>query len=473
MRYRPAYIIPVALVTLGVASLAALLAGCGTSPGTPPAGADSGSVSVTIVRSAGEVQAAAVPSSAVEVKLTISAADITPPIVKVVDFPAGTDTVNAAIQNVPAGANRLLSVIAKNVDSTGPSMGNEVAVGSALLTVVPGGNEAARITLTPTAEGVTGMAVAGWPAAGGYGSPSIVVGPGSSDPSTGVITLGRVETSHTIAEDHVLVVEEQMDPDNLYDQDYVLCAPVSVSQYPGPLDLVFVIDVSMSMDEERESIVDTLDAFVADLVDAGNDLMLGVVTFRYDNANPDGYLDLTTDVDAVKGFIGGLSIHSGGASTRAENGNMGILYAHRNFGWRGDSERVYIVVTDEPFQPGTSGMDADAVVAELKGTPSKLVVVCPDFDNPSHPYYPLPSGVDDPKDLATRTGGAWCELIAPGYFDLVDLDVHRVLSDVYTIEYPTTLLGTEKRVRLWICSNGAPDYDGDSAKLSARANWAP
>lgn len=459
-------------LSLAVVVLVPATTGCGTSPGAPGAGQAVGTLSVTIVRG-GEAQAAEVPANAVEAKLTLSAADIVPPIVKVVDFPAGSSTAEATIQNVPAGPNRLLSVVAKSVDSAGPAMGNEVAVGSALLTIEPGENEAAHITLTPTPAGVTAMEIASWSPTSGYGSPSIVVGPKSSDPSKGVITLGRVETSHTITDANVLVSEEQLDPGNLYDQEYALCVPAHVSQYPGPLDLVFVLDVSMSMDEERDSVVSTLDAFVQDLVDAGNDLMLGVVAFRYDNANPDGYLGLTTDVDAVKAFISGLSIHSGGVSLRAENGSMGILYAHRNFDWRPDSERAYIVITDEPFQPGDSGLNINRVLYELRGTVSKLVVVSPDFDDPSHPYYPLPDSVDDPKDLATRSGGAWCELVPPGYFDLVDLDVHRVLSDVYNIEYPTTVLGTEKRVRLWISSNGAPTYDGDTARLAALANWAP
>lgn len=440
------------LALLGAVVLASMaltaLVGCdlGASPGAIPSG-ETGTVTMKVVKS--EAVAEAIPPSTVRVDVTLSAGDFAP-ITQTATFTAGDTEATITFYGIQVGSNRLVSVVARDQDV---ATQRAVAIGTALIDVYPGLNAVTTITLAATsalAEDVLAMPNSG------FSIPSIVVNPDPDDPSLGIVTF-----SPLLVWDPLLGYVPYGDPltatsFSVIENNDSVRAPLKAVQGGTEVDLVFVMDVSASMQEERDGVVASIEAFLADM--PSHDFRLGCVSFRYDDAAPDSYLDFVADdaagLQTFKDFVGGLTIESVGS--RSENGAMGVLYAHNNLSWRPGVSRAYILITDEPIQAGTSGQDVAACVAALAGN-SQVHVVSPAA---------FAGRPDDPKLIADGTGGAWYDLPTSGAFSLTDLGIVSAFVNYYSITYPTTLLGTEKSVTVVVnCPQGV-------ARDTCSANWS-
>lgn len=140
-----------------------------------------------------------------------------------------------------------------------------------------------------------------------------------------------------------------------------------------PVDLVFVIDDSSSMSEEADSVAIKVADFAVKLAGSGIDLRAGCVGFGYNSDQKVyGALDLARAADLQTYLTGpgrtgrGRTVGYGGPDAAAllaaapnytvsgggENGIVGIRFADRQFAWRAGANRVYVLFTDEPTQPG-------------------------------------------------------------------------------------------------------------------------
>lgn len=134
-------------------------------------------------------------------------------------------------------------------------------------------------------------------------------------------------------------------------------------------DVVFLVDNSGSMSEEANAIANSIIAWVEELSQTGIDLKVGCVGYDV-NGDISGainltdaqylytYLNRTSGTDRTVGFSGD------DASTLRENsyasdyyapdecGMAALHFAHDNFKFRSNANRIYINFTDEGNQPG-------------------------------------------------------------------------------------------------------------------------
>jgi hypothetical protein len=136
-------------------------------------------------------------------------------------------------------------------------------------------------------------------------------------------------------------------------------------------DVVFVVDNSGSMGQEADSVAAKIIAFANYLQVSGLDVRVGCVGHGYSSdariygaldlttaANLQTYLSRSSGITRTVGFTGADSArfataastfgHSGGG----ENSVVGIFFADSLFSWRSAANRVYVIFTDEPTQPG-------------------------------------------------------------------------------------------------------------------------
>ena len=184
------------------------------------------------------------------------------------------------------------------------------------------------------------------------------------------------------------------------------------------VDIAFIQDVSGSMGDEIEGVINSVSEFVDYLETANLDVRLGVVTFNSDIV-PTSWMDLTDDVIEFKQFYEGL--YAGGGTEKSIDA---IMYAHGNFDWRLLSQRIYILITDEDIDVGQYTM-AECLAA-IYG--SVVHAVC------------LDEGVADwnPKRLAESSGGKYMPLPSSGDFDLSGLPIGQLIGSAYVMRWKDT-----------------------------------
>lgn len=241
-------------------------------------------------------------------------------------------------------------------------------------------------------------------------------------------------------------------------------------------DVVFVVDNSGSMGEEADSIASRIIAFANYLQASGLSVRVGAVGHGYSSdqevygalnlttaAALQTYLNRATGLQRTVGFGGSDSAalaaaaYSGfSASSGGENSVIGITFADSLFSWRSGANRVYVVFTDEPTQPGglsfwsTSGLMSRWSTG--KGTIHTIF-----SDDTTGSWTPL--YYERPWDLSTLTGGTmkFIPSNAAG-LDLTTLPVTGALASSALIEFLTTNPGGTHNVIVTV--RGGTTADG-------------
>ncbi len=177
------------------------------------------------------------------------------------------------------------------------------------------------------------------------------VGPDPEDPETILITLNallNVSTNQPLEnldESNFIVYEDGV-PREIVDVQETESAG-------GQVDMCFCLDISGSMTDERDGVIDSIECFVQQLP-ANIDVKLAIVTFRYDSNQPEGYLDFVdgrSEVETFRHFLQGVDVWSiKGGQAKGENAPMAVIFGWQNLSWRSNSQKVFIVITDEPCQ---------------------------------------------------------------------------------------------------------------------------
>lgn len=218
-------------------------------------------------------------------------------------------------------------------------------------------------------------------------------------------------------------------------------------------DVVFVVDNSGSMSEEADSIAMKIIAFSTFLQASGLNVKVGCVGHGYNSdahvygamnlttaASLSAYLNRSTGTERTYGFGGTDSArfesaastfgHSGGG----ENSIVGIYFADSLFSWRQGANRVYVLFTDEPTQPGGFAQWSTGYLA-THWTPAKGTIhTVFSEDTTSYSYTDLQN--ERPWQLAVITGGTmkFIPSDASG-LDLTTLPVTNVLSNSTLVEF--------------------------------------
>jgi hypothetical protein len=118
-----------------------------------------------------------------------------------------------------------------------------------------------------------------------------------------------------------------------------------------PVDIVFVLDITESMQPYIDAVKQNIINFVNDLASNNRDYRLGLVTFEdyvvssYPDCNCAYRNQMTSDVHQFIGWVG--SLHAGGGGDIPED-QLGALDYAAKFPFRPDAQGIVIIVTDAP-----------------------------------------------------------------------------------------------------------------------------
>ncbi|MBU2447228.1 MAG: VWA domain-containing protein [Bacteroidetes bacterium] len=236
---------------------------------------------------------------------------------------------------------------------------------------------------------------------------------------------------------------------------------------PLPADVVFCLDVSGSMPSAVvDSLVNTISSFADILYNYGLDLQFGGIGYVGDIR---GTKNLTGDVANFKNWVRSTKFEDPvtevrfpryGSSILSQNAVTAIKYADSAFSWRNGAQRLYIVMTDAPVSPSSQINWANEwVVANQKGKSSVHVVFIGDTLKYTNLWYPLNLSNQNPKDIASATGGSFTLFpeTASG-LEISKLPVKNILAASHSIEFLSKSGNKNVRVLLSV----SPNYDGQS-----------
>ena len=243
-----------------------------------------------------------------------------------------------------------------------------------------------------------------------------------------------------------------------------------------PVDIVFVLDVTESMQPYIDAVKQNVIAFAQDLQANSRDYRLGLVTFEdyVVSAYPDcncAYRDsFTSDVKQFSDWVGGL--HAGGGGDIPEDQLDALAYAAK-FPFRPEAEGIIIIITDAPCHkrgdgPDRSGdqayrdhhPDPNADVTSLTGSDvaallkknglTLYAVVPPPFIEPSY------------QEIVDATHGRSYNIITEeGRFPSLVREIGHSIATEYSLTYLTPRPiedGTNRSVELKI------DYNGEAGE---------
>jgi len=133
-----------------------------------------------------------------------------------------------------------------------------------------------------------------------------------------------------------------------------------------PVDIVFVLDITESMQPYIDAVKQNVIAFAQDLAANNRDYRLGLVTFedyvvsKYPDCNCPYQQKMTSNVSEFTGWVGGL--HAGGGGDIPEDQLDGLAYA-ATFPFRPNSEAILILITDAPCHVKGDGPDPEGDAA--------------------------------------------------------------------------------------------------------------
>jgi Mg-chelatase subunit ChlD len=199
----------------------------------------------------------------------------------------------------------------------------------------------------------------------------------------------------------------------------------SLEKYTGGgttlADVVFVLDVSGSMGDEKAQIVAYLSEFADSLVMRGYDYQIGLVTF---STTIDRVVDLTTDVEHIKQTLNAIALWGG-----VEDSPLAI-YTASEMSFRAGSQRTIIWITDEEYPEHSYTVEQIVDRMLLMG-----ITV--------HGVGPTYLQTDWFNPIIIPTGGNFYDI--DGNFRDILLDVTRFKSqDLYQLRYQSQLAASEQ-----------------------------
>jgi FHA domain/von Willebrand factor type A domain len=245
-----------------------------------------------------------------------------------------------------------------------------------------------------------------------------------------------------------------------------------------PVDIVFVMDVTESMQPYIDAVKQNIISFAQDLAANNRDYRLGLVTFedyvisKYPDCNCPYRSAMTSDVHQFIDWVSGL--HAGGGGDIPEDQLDALAYA-ASFPFRPEAEGIIILVTDAPphhagdgseytqhdqayhdHHPGNTqvtDLTGDATAALLKKNGLTLYAVAP-------PPFIAP----EYQKIVDETHGRSYNIITEeGHFAELVRQIGHSIATQYSLTYRTPRPiedGTNRSVELQI------DYNGQSATAS-------
>jgi hypothetical protein len=232
------------------------------------------------------------------------------------------------------------------------------------------------------------------------------------------VTVGNPGLAHFDAEGavqlHFGLTDQNGQPVGNLTQDNVKVfedgKPARIVDFRGvgqgrPVDIVFVIDITESMQPYIDAVKQNMVDFAHDLAANNRDYRLGLVTFEdyvvsaYPDCDCEYRNALTSDVNKFIGWVG--TLHAGGGGDIPEDQLDGLAYA-ATMPLRPDAQGIVILITDAPPHVAGDGTDPSG--------DSAYRLHHPFHDSSGKCWYgypneePAPSGCSESADETEQTG---------------------------------------------------------------------
>ena len=243
-----------------------------------------------------------------------------------------------------------------------------------------------------------------------------------------------------------------------------------------PVDIVFVLDVTESMQPYIDAVKQNVISFAQDLASNNRDYRLGLVTFEdyVVSKEPDcgcAYRDkMTSNVHEFTQWVG--TLHAGGGGDIPEDQLDALAYAS-TFPFRPEAQGIIIIVTDAPDHQAGDGSahtqhdqaywdhhpNKDAGVTDL--TADKVAAMFKKNSLTLYAVVPPPFIAPDYEQLVNSSHGRSYNIVTEeGRFSELVREIGHSIATEYSLTYRTPVPiedGTQRKVELKV------NYDGQSA----------
>jgi FHA domain-containing protein/integrin beta-like protein len=238
-----------------------------------------------------------------------------------------------------------------------------------------------------------------------------------------------------------------------------------------PVDIVFVMDVTESMQPYIDAIKQNMITFAQDLNSNNRDYRLGLVTFedyvvsKYPDCNCEYRNKMTSNVQQFISWVG--TLHAGGGGDIPEDQLDALAYAS-TLPFRPDAQSILILITDAPSHHAGDGGDrqgdqayrdhhpADGDVTDLTG--DKVATMLQKQGLTLYGVVPPPFIAPEYKQVADATHGRLYNIISEeNRFSELVREIGHSIATEYSLTYRTPRPiedGTDRAVELKVNYNG-------------------
>ncbi len=240
-----------------------------------------------------------------------------------------------------------------------------------------------------------------------------------------------------------------------------------------PVDIVFVLDVTESMQPYIDAVKQNVIAFAQDLAANNRDYRLGLVTFedyvvsKYPDCNCAYQQKMTSNVSEFTGWVG--SLHAGGGGDIPEDQLDALAYA-ASFPFRPEAQGVIILVTDAPPHHAGDGSahtqhdqafwdhhpDRNADVTDLTG--DKVADLLKKNGLTLYAVVPPPFIAPEYAQIVDATHGRSYNIVTEeGRFSELVREIGHAIATQYSLTYRTPRPiedGTEREVEVTVNYGG-------------------
>src|SRR5712692_7990694 len=239
-----------------------------------------------------------------------------------------------------------------------------------------------------------------------------------------------------------------------------------------PVDIVFVMDVTESMQPYIDAVKQNVIAFAQDLQSNSRDYRLGLVTFedyvisKYPDCNCAYRSTMTSDVKQFTDWVG--SLHAGGGGDIPEDQLDALAYAS-TFPFRPEAQGILILISDAPNHHAGDGSahsqhdqaywehhSRDTDVTDLTG--DKVAAMLKKQGLTLYAVVPPPFIAPDYAQIVNETHGRSYNIVTEeGRFPELVREIGHSIATEYSLTYRTPRPiedGTDRGVELRVNYNG-------------------
>jgi hypothetical protein len=239
-----------------------------------------------------------------------------------------------------------------------------------------------------------------------------------------------------------------------------------------PVDIVFVLDVTESMQPYIDAVKQNIIQFAQDLAANNRDYRLGLVTFedyvisQYPDCNCEYRNTMTSDVQKFTGWVG--TLHAGGGGDIPEDQLDALAYA-ASFPFRPEAQGIVILVTDAPSHKAGDGPDREGDAAYqlhhpdpnadvTEQTGDKVAAIMQKNGITLYAVAPPPFIAPEYAEIVEGTHGKLYNIVSEeSRFSELVREIGHSIATQYSLTYRTPRPiedGTERKIDLKVSFNG-------------------